>query len=155
MLRIKSSGLRPAFVAAVLAAIAGGAEIRLTHAAIPAKSMALRGVMKSLGRDMQTMTDAISNEDWALVAKTAPKIAHHAEPPPSERKLISDWLGSNFETFEAFDEQTHEAAQAVREAADSGDGQRVIEAFAKLQNSCLACHQRFRKPFVRYFYTQN
>jgi cytochrome c556 len=155
MLGIKSSRLRPTLAAAVIAAISAGAEIRFAQATGPAKSMALRVLMKSLGRDMQTMTDAISKEDWVLVAETAPKIAHHAEPPPPERRHIIDWLGSNSETFEALDEQTHEAAQAVREAADSEDGQRVIETFAKLQSSCLACHQRFRKPFVEHFYTQN
>ena len=155
MLGIKSSKFRLTFAATVIAAISGAAEIRFTQAASPAKSMALRAVMKSLGRNMQTMTDAISKEDWAVVAETASKIAHHAEPPPPERRLIIDWLGSNSETFEALDEQTHEAAQAVREAAEGGDDQKVIETFARLQNSCLACHQRFRKPFVEHFYTQN
>jgi len=111
--------------------------------------------MKALGRDMQTTTDAISKEDWALVAETARRIGHHAEPPPSERKLILDWLGSNSELFEDLDEHTHEAARAMRKAAESGDGQGVIENFAKLQNGCLACHQRFRKAFVEHFYGQN
>jgi cytochrome c556 len=111
--------------------------------------------MKSLGRDMQTITDAISKEDWSTVAETTPKIAHHSEPPPSEKKLISEWFGSNSELFEALDEHTHEAARAMRKAAESGDGQKVIETFAKLQNSCLACHQRFRKAFVEHFYAQN
>jgi hypothetical protein len=66
---------------------------------------------------MQTTTDAISKEDWALVAKSAHKIAQHAEPPLSERKLIVDWLGSNSEPFEELDEHTHEAARAMRKAA--------------------------------------
>jgi cytochrome c556 len=43
----------------------------------------------------------------------------------------------------------------MRKAADSRDGQEVIETFAKLQNGCLACHQRFRKAFVEHFYAQN
>jgi len=108
--------------------------------------------MESLGRDMQTTTDAISKEDWARVAETAQKIAHHAEPPLSERKRILDWLGSNSELFEDLDEHTHEVAGAMRKAAENGDGQEVIETFAKLQNSCLACHQRFRRAFVDHFY---
>jgi cytochrome c556 len=111
--------------------------------------------MNSLGREMQTTTDAISKEDWARVAETAQKIAHHAEPPASEKKLILGWLGSNSELFEELDERTHEAARAMAKAAESGDGQKVIESFAKLQNGCLACHQRFRKAFVEHFYAQD
>ena len=105
--------------------------------------------MKSLGRDMQTTTGAISKEDWALVTEMAQKIARHAEPPLSERKLVLDWLGSDSELFEQLDEHTHEVARAMRQAAESGDGPEVIENFARLQNSCLACHQRFRKSIRR------
>lgn len=119
------------------------------------KSMALRSVMKSLGRDMQTTTGAISKEDWPLVAEMAQKIARHAEPPLSERKLVLDWLGSDSELFEQLDEHTHEVARAMRQAAESGDGPQVIENFARLQNSCLACHQRFRQAFVEHFYAEN
>jgi cytochrome c556 len=152
---IKSSTLRVAFAAAMIAAISGNTGMCLAQATSPPKAMALRAVMKSLGRDMQTTTDAISKEDWALVAESARKIAHHAEPPLSERKLIVDWLGSNSELFEDLDEHTHEAARAMRKAAESGDGQEVIETFAKLENSCLACHQRFRRAFIEHFYAQN
>jgi cytochrome c556 len=152
---IKSSTLRLTFAAAVIAAISGHTGMCFSQATSPPKAMALRAVMKSLGREMQTTTDAISKEDWALVAESAHKIAQHAEPPLSERKLIVDWLGSNSELFEELDEHTHEAARAMRKAADSRDGQEVIETFAKLQNGCLACHQRFRKAFVEHFYAQN
>ena len=152
---IKSPTVRLTFAAAVIAAVSGNSGVCFAQATSSPKSMALRAVMKSLGRDMQTTTDAISKENWALVAETAQKIAHHVEPPLSERKLIVDWLGSNSELFEDLDEHTHEAARARRKAAESGDGQEVIENFAKLQNSCLACHQRFRKAFVEHFYAQN
>ena len=37
------------------------------------------------------------------------------------------------------------------EAAARGDGQAVIAGFAKVQQACLGCHQRFRKPFVERF----
>ena len=32
------------------------------------------------------------------------------------------------------------------------DGQAVIAAFSKTQQSCLACHQSFRQSFVEQFY---
>jgi cytochrome c556 len=151
---LKSPTLRLTIAAAVLAAVSGNTGMCIAQAASPPKSMALRAVMRSLGRDMQATTDAISKENWALVAETARKIAHHPEPPPSERKLILDWLGSNSELFEELDEHTHEAARAMGKAAERADGHGVIENFAKLQNSCLACHQRFRKAFVEHFYAQ-
>ncbi|MBS0291378.1 MAG: cytochrome c [Proteobacteria bacterium] len=114
--------------------------------------MALREVMDQLGRDMQAVTGAISKEDWALVAELAPKIARHAEPPASEKIRILAWLATDAGKFRGFDAQVHDAATAMGEAAQHSDGQAVIAAFAKVQQSCLACHQGFRKPFVQHFY---
>lgn len=119
-----------------------------------AKPLALRGIMQQLGRDMQSVTGAISKEDWARVAELAPKIGAHAEPPLTEKMRILAWLGTDSGRFRSFDEQTHEAAHAMGEAAQRGDGQAVIVAFAKVQQSCLACHQNFRKSFTEHFYGQ-
>ena len=117
----------------------------------PAKPRALQGVMEKLGRDMQNVTGAISKEDWALVAQLAPKIARHAEPPLSEKMRILTWLGTDAGKFRDFDEQTKKAASAMGGAATRGDGQAVIAAFAKVQQSCLDCHRSFREPFVKHF----
>jgi len=43
-------------------------------------------------------------------------------------------------------------AAAMGEAAKRSDGQAVIAAFAKVQQSCFGCHQSFRQPFVEHFY---
>ena len=56
--------------------------------------------------------------------------------------------------FKSHDEKTHQVARALEQAAVRSDGQAVISSFATLQNSCLACHQSFRKPFVEHFYVQ-
>jgi hypothetical protein len=152
---IKAPIHRSTLAAAAIATVCVHTATCFAQAASPPKSMALRAVMNSLGGDMQTTTDAISREDWARVAETAQKIAHHAEPPPSERKLILDWLGSDSERFEDLDEQTHKAARAMGKAAESGEGQKVIESFAQLQSSCLRCHRAFRKAFVEHFYAQD
>lgn len=117
-----------------------------------AKPMALRAVMDKLGRDMQTVTGAISTEDWKRVAELAPGIAKHAEPPISEKMRILAWLGTDAGKFRGFDGQVHEAATAMGEAAKRGDGQEVITAFSKTQQSCLACHQGFRRSFLEQFY---
>lgn len=117
-----------------------------------AKPMALRGVMDKLGRDMQAVTGAIAKEDWAVVAELAPKIARHAEPPILEKARILTWLGTDAIKFRGFDMQAHDAATLMGEAAHRGDGQGVISAFAKVQQSCLGCHQGYRKAFIEHFY---
>lgn len=114
--------------------------------------MALQGVMKQLGIDMQTVTGAIAIEDWAAVAALAPQIGRHAEPPPEERARIMGWLGSEAPRFRGFDHVVHEAAGAMGEAAARGDGEAVIRAFSEVQQGCLACHQNFRQPFIAHFY---
>ena len=117
-----------------------------------AKPMALRSVMERLGRDMQAVTGAISKEEWTLVAELAPKIAKHAEPPLGEKMRILGWLGTDAGKFRGFDGQVHDAASAMGDAARRRDGQAVIAAFSKKQQSCLACHQSFRQSFVEQFY---
>ena len=117
-----------------------------------AKPMALRSVMERLGRDMQAVTGAISKEEWTLVAELAPKIAKHAEPPLGEKMRILGWLGTDAGKFRGFDGQVHDTASSMGDAAKRGDGQAVIAAFSKTQQSCLACHQSFRQSFIKQFY---
>ncbi len=139
-------------IAAAVVALAGSAMAENGAPAEREKPLALRSVMDKLGRDMQAVTGAISKEDWALVATLAPKIASHAEPPLPEKVRILAWLGGDAGKFRGFDGQAHEAATAMGEAAKRSDGQAVIAAFAKVQQSCLGCHQSFRQPFVEHFY---
>jgi cytochrome c556 len=139
-------------VAAAVVALTSSAMAENGAPAETIKPLALRGMMDKLGRDMQIVTGAISKEDWALVATLAPKIASHAEPPLPEKVRILSWLGSDAGRFRGFDGQAHDAATAMGEAAKRRDGQAVIAAFAKVQQSCLGCHQSFRQPFVEHFY---
>ena len=118
------------------------------------KSLELHRIMQELGKNIQTVTDAISREDWASVAKVALLIAEHPEPPVIEKMRILTFIGTNMGTFESHDEITHQAARALEQVASRNDGQGVIAAFATLQSGCLACHQSFRKSFVEHFYGQ-
>lgn len=119
-----------------------------------AKPLELRRIMQELGKNMQTITEAISREDWASVAKVAPQIAEHPEPPVIEKMRILTFIGTDIGTFESHDEITHQAARTLEQVAARNDGQGVITAFANLQSSCLACHRSFRKSFVEHFYEQ-
>ena len=114
--------------------------------------MALQSVMKDLGKHMQTIAGAISVEDWALVATTAPLIASHPQTPLAEKARIIRFMGSNMGKFKAYDMETHEAAHEMEHAAHEQNGQQVIAAYHKVQSSCLSCHQTFRASFVEYFY---
>lgn len=112
----------------------------------------LQKVMNDLGKNMQIVTDSISREDWALVESTSHLIAEHPQPPLTEKVRIMGFMGTSIGKFKGFDGQTHEAANEMAKAAQEQDGQKVISSFQKLQSSCLACHQEFRKPFIEHFY---
>lgn len=124
----------------------------VTRASEPEKPMALRAVMQQLERDMRSVTGAISREEWSQVVELAPGIGSHPQPPLREKMRILAWLGTAAGTFRGFDTQTREAAEAMGEAAARSDGQAVIAAFARLQQSCLGCHQNYRKSFREHFY---
>jgi cytochrome c556 len=117
-----------------------------------AESRVLQKIMKDLGKNMQTVTDGISREDWALVDKASRLIADHPQPPLTEKMRIMGFMGANMGKFKNFDGQTHEAANEVAKAAQEKDGQKVISSFQKLQTSCLGCHQAYRPAFVAHFY---
>jgi cytochrome c556 len=117
-----------------------------------AEPLELQKIMKDLGKNMQTVTDGISREDWALVDKASRLIADHPQPPLTEKMRIMGFMGANMGKFKNFDGQTHEAANEVAKAAQEKDGQKVISSFQKLQTSCLGCHQAYRPAFVEHFY---
>ena len=131
------------------------ASLTLSLAALAANAaepLAFQRVMKDLGKHMQTVAGAIAQEDWELVAQTAPLIAAHPQPPAEEKARIIKFMGANMGKFKSFDMQTHEAAHDMEHAAHEQNGMQVIAAFQKVQASCLGCHQAFRKPFVEHFY---
>jgi cytochrome c556 len=139
---------------AVSSAMALALAPALTHAADQAEPLALRSIMQDMKRDMQTITGAIAEEDWKTIVELAPKVATHPEPPLGEKMRVMAYLGTDAAKFKGFDAQTHQAAQALETAAKQADGLGAIAAFAKVQSSCLACHQNFRASFVSHFYEQ-
>lgn len=78
-----------------------------------AKQIVLRTIMLELNKNMQTVTDAISREDGEQMAKTAPLIADHPQPPLSEKVRILSFAGSDASKFKSFDKQTHQAAKEL------------------------------------------
>jgi cytochrome c556 len=117
-----------------------------------AEPLAFQGVMRDLGKHMQTVAGAIAVEDWELVAKTAHLIGEHPKPSLAERTRIFSFVGTNMGKFKEYDNQTHEAAHEMEHAAHTGNGMQVISQYQKLQTGCLGCHQAFRASFVEHFY---
>lgn len=151
----KRHRLKAYFTAAVIGTLLAttGSQVWASEAA-KIRPLALHKIMQDLGKDMQVITDGISRENWEMVAKAAAEIADHPRPPLTERIRILGFVGSDAGKFKGYDEKTHQTARELEQAADRRDGQAVISAFATLQNSCLACHQSFRKPIVEHFYGQ-
>lgn len=104
----------------------------------------LRTVMQNLSMQMQRGTDAISREDWPAIELIAAKIAQHPSPPAVEKMRILRTLGSDASRFRELDHQTHAAAELLAESAKKGDGAAVISAYARVQSTCMSCHQSFR-----------
>lgn len=116
------------------------------------KEMALRKIMKDLGTSMQTVTHAISMEDWQQVEKTAPLIADHPQPPLTEKMRIIAFIGTDMSKFKGYDEKVHVAADSLARAAKAKDGAAVIASFNSVQTACYGCHREFRGQFLRHFY---
>ena len=119
------------------------------------KPLVLHKIMRELGQNMQIITDGISLKEWGLIAKIALQVANHPQPPMVEKMRILSFVGTDAGNFKAYDDKTHQAAEEVSRAALRQDGPAVLSTFAKLQNSCIACHQNFRKPFLEHFYGQH
>ena len=126
-------------------AIALVATLALAPASAEDNGPTLKRIMQDLGVATTRAAAAISKENWSGVADAAGEVAGHKPIPEAEEKRIHDLLGADFEKFEALDEATHKAANALAESAKRGDGSAVIDEFGKLQHLCLACHQAYRK----------
>ena len=114
--------------------------------------MALRGVMRELGEQMQAVTDGISREDYEVIERAARAIADHRQPPLDEKARIVAYFGGRMGQFKRLDDEMKRAATELGAAARRRDGQGAIDAFQWLQSNCYGCHREFRGDFVRHFY---
>ncbi len=110
------------------------------------ENLSLRHVMRSLGMEMQQVTDGISRQAWKQVENAANNIADHPKPALAERQRVMAFLGTDATLFKQLDKTTHQTARRLKNAAAKHNGKAVIDIFATLQHRCLACHQRFRQP---------
>ncbi len=123
-------------------------------AAAPVEPLELRKIMWNLSKEMQLAVDGIVTENWRQVEQAAMRIADHPGPPPAEKARIMAFMGSDMGQFKAHDDKTHNSARELAEVAAKEDADGVISSFSTLQETCLACHQSFRKPIQQHFYGQ-
>ena len=109
-------------------------------------------MMEELGEHTQRIVQAINHEDWAWVAREARMIADHPRPPAEERKKLKAFTGDRHAKFAQYDKAVHRTAASLADVAEQEDGREVINAFARLQSSCLDCHAAFREDFRQHFY---
>lgn len=114
--------------------------------------LALRKIMQDMEKNMNIMADAISQKNWPLLARIAPLIADHRQPPFFEKMRIMGFVGTSIGKYKAYDGSVVEQAQAIGKAAKSNDVQGTELMFRTLQASCDSCHNEFQKPFVAHFY---
>ena len=101
---------------------------------------------------LQLVVDSISRENWEKAADAAARIVSHPQPSDSEKTRIITFFGPDMGRFKSLDSQTGEAAAELERHARAAQPQKVIESVAKVQTSCLACHQAFRERFLNQFY---
>lgn len=118
------------------------------------KPLALRKIMQELEINMKSITDGISTQNWDVVKDSAEKIAQHPTPPFFEKLKILSYVGSNIGQYKKFNGNTSDAAELLNKAAEKKDNQAVSQAYLQLKNSCVECHDRFLKPFVKHFYDE-
>ena len=95
-------------------------------------AMALRCIMRDMGREAAALADGLMREDYALVERAALKVAEHPQPPPEERARIITWLGARAVRFRGYDQEVHGHGQAVAAAARQRQPKAALEAFHKL-----------------------
>lgn len=121
-------------IAVLLGATSGGAQA----------AASLQDIMRDMGAELGRLAQALSADDLDRAAEAARAIAEHPRPPLAERMRILGRLGNDAAAFRAGDHEVHEAALAVRAAADAADRDALRSGFHRLMNGCLDCHTRFR-----------
>lgn len=104
----------------------------------------LKLVMQGLLKDTQSLTSAMLNEDFTLIATQANNIADHPKPSMATRKKLMKAMGSDMAKFKANDNIVHSAAVDIMKSAKQKNIQDVGENFKKMIGGCLSCHSSFK-----------
>jgi cytochrome c556 len=117
-----------------------------------ASELALRGIMRDMGRDVAEIAEGLLREDYGAVERAANRLAAHPQPPAEERARIITWLGPRAARFRGHDAEANEHAKALAAAARQRQPAPVLDAFHKMQSACVGCHVEFRDALRKQFY---
>lgn len=108
-------------------------------------NLPLKDIMQGLEGDLATLAHGLWIEDREVVRQAAGRIADHPKIIPTQMVAIQAALGSGFPTFVAHDQDVHQAALALAEAADSMMSvPELFDGYLRIQRGCFSCHMAFR-----------
>jgi len=105
----------------------------------------LQGIMQGLRDDLAAIVDGMLVEDYGRIARASIAIAAHPPIPASQKALIKQDLGPRMQDFAQLDQQVHEQALLINNAADERNLAGVSSAYQSVLNTCFACHIAFRE----------
>lgn len=109
------------------------------------EAMPLLPIMLRMAAELDGLMHALWLEDYEAMTRRATGVSAHAAISIDELERIESILGAEMATFEAADEEVHQASVRLREAAEDGNLDAVLEHLAAVQNGCVGCHSRFRE----------
>ena len=89
-----------------------------------------------MGKNIQTIADGISREDWELIEKTTSQIADHPQPPLTEKIRIMAFVGMDASKFKGY----------VLKRASSKTRKHIIPVSAIIITPGVPNHPRARSP---------
>ncbi|MGM0554027.1 MAG: cytochrome c [Pseudomonadota bacterium] len=119
-----------------------------TTLASTASANDFRSIMKDLANDMNQVQSGLFVEDFDTVIEAAEAIADHPKPPSGERQRVMAVVGPRVSEFRTLDQQVHETANGLADAARDQDLDQSIRYHGRLVNACTACHSAFRDEVV-------
>lgn len=105
----------------------------------------LFSIMVGLQADMARVSRGLWIEDYDSIAAGAEAVADHPVIPQEERRRISEILGPDMSRFGEMDQEVHDLAVRLAEAAGRGEPDAVLSLDAELRRGCVACHSTFRE----------
>lgn len=108
----------------------------------------LRPIMQQLAADFAGLSQALWMQNLPQVQRHAEAIAEHPHVAPEEMQRIQSILGGEMARFVSYDEQVHDAAVRLAEAAAQGETDEVLSELNEVQRGCVACHSEFRERLL-------
>lgn len=104
----------------------------------------LQEEMREIAKGMQQMALAIPTADWKVVRDTGTKIRAsyimEKKLTPAQAKELETVLPERFKWLDA---DFHTRAEKISAAAAAHDAEQVVFHYARLLDSCTACHSEF------------